>query len=88
MMSKGRDVGNLFPDVVKNVVCQNVEVKRLVYIYLTHYAEIEPEPALLGIFFIFVSFVTVITIGCCPSTNFPFTNIHLCMSTVSNINAN
>lgn len=39
----------LFPDVVKNVVCQNLEVKKLVYVYLTHYAEIEPEPALLAI---------------------------------------
>ena len=49
MVSKGRDVSALFPDVVKNVVCQNLEVKKLVYVYLTHYAEIEPEPALLAI---------------------------------------
>lgn len=49
LVSKGKDVSALFPDVVKNVVCQNLEVKKLVYVYLTHYAELEPEPALLAI---------------------------------------
>eukprot|EP00026_Physarum_polycephalum_P001606 Phypoly_transcript_01608.p1 GENE.Phypoly_transcript_01608~~Phypoly_transcript_01608.p1 ORF type:complete len:1062 (+),score=136.00 Phypoly_transcript_01608:71-3256(+) len=49
MISKGRDVSTLFPDVVKNVVCKNLEVKKLVYMYLTHYAELEPESVLLAI---------------------------------------
>lgn len=49
MISKGRDVSSLFPDVVKNVVCKNLEVKKLVYMYLMHYAELEPELALLSI---------------------------------------
>ncbi len=49
MISKGRDASSLFPDVVKNVVCTNLEVKKLVYIYVTHYAEIEPDAALLAI---------------------------------------
>jgi AP-3 complex subunit beta len=49
MISKGRDVSALFPDVVKNVVCKNLEVKKLVYMYLTHYAELEPESVLLAI---------------------------------------
>jgi len=49
MISKGRDVSSLFPDVVKNVVCKNLEVKKLVYMYLTHYAELEPENVLLAI---------------------------------------
>ena len=48
-ISKGRDVSSFFPNVVKNVVCQNVEVKRLVYMYLVHYAEFETEAALLAI---------------------------------------
>jgi AP-3 complex subunit beta len=49
MISKGRDVSALFADVVKNVVCKHLEVKKLVYMYLTHYAELEPESVLLAI---------------------------------------
>ena len=49
MISKGRDVSEFFPDVVKNVVSQNVEVRKLVYIYLLRYAEQEPDLALLSI---------------------------------------
>ena len=49
MISKGKDVSNLFPEVVKNVVCPNVEVKKLVYMYLIHYAEFQQDAALLAI---------------------------------------
>ena len=49
MISKGRDVSSLFPNVVKNVVCANLQVKRLVYLYLIHYAEFEQDLALLSI---------------------------------------
>ncbi|ORX62827.1 Clathrin/coatomer adaptor, adaptin-like protein [Hesseltinella vesiculosa] len=49
MITKGRDVSEFFPDVVKNVVSQNIEVRKLVYIYLLRYAEQEPDLALLSI---------------------------------------
>ena len=49
MISKGRNVSALFPDVVINVVCQGLELKKLVYMYLVHYAEFEPEASLLSI---------------------------------------
>lgn len=39
MMSKGRDVPEFFPDVVKNVVVKNIEVKKMVYIYLVRFLE-------------------------------------------------
>lgn len=39
MISKGEDVSNVFADVVKNVVVNSVEVKKLVYMYLVHYAD-------------------------------------------------
>ncbi|GBG32287.1 AP-3 complex subunit beta [Hondaea fermentalgiana] len=39
MVSKGRDVSQFFPDVVKNVVVRSVELKKLVYVYLMHYAD-------------------------------------------------
>ncbi len=48
-MSKGKDASSLFPAVVKNVISKNVELKKLVYMYLVHYAELEPDSALLAI---------------------------------------
>ncbi|KAI1283815.1 AP-3 complex subunit beta-2 [Halotydeus destructor] len=53
MMAKGRSsdaaARELFPSVVKNVVTKNAELKKLVYLYLTRYAEQEPDLALLSI---------------------------------------
>lgn len=39
MVSKGRDVSDFFSDVVKNMAVKSVEVKKMVYIYLVHYAD-------------------------------------------------
>ena len=39
MMSKGRDASEFFSDVVKNVVAKSVEVKKMVYMYLSHYCD-------------------------------------------------
>lgn len=52
MVAKGRSAESareLFPHVVKNVVTKNSELKKLVYLYLTRYAEQEQELALLSI---------------------------------------
>lgn len=49
MMADGRDVSDLFAAVVKNVVSKNVEVKKLVYLYLVRYAEEQQDLALLSI---------------------------------------
>ena len=49
MMTLGRDVSVYFPDVVKNVITPNVEIKKLVYMYLISYAETNQELALLCI---------------------------------------
>jgi len=49
MMSLGRDMSALFPDVVKCVAVDNMEIKKLVYRYVTHYAKENPELALLAI---------------------------------------
>lgn len=49
MMAKGRDASDLFPAVVKNVVSKNIEVKKLVYVYLARYAEEQQDLALLSI---------------------------------------
>ncbi|KAI0259849.1 adaptin N terminal region-domain-containing protein [Gloeopeniophorella convolvens] len=49
MISKGRNVSEYFAQVVKNVAASNLEVRKLVYIYLLRYAEAEPDLALLSI---------------------------------------
>ena len=49
MIYRGRPCLTLFSSVVKNVANANIEVKKLVYIYLLHYAESEPDLALLSI---------------------------------------
>ncbi|THH26301.1 hypothetical protein EUX98_g7887 [Antrodiella citrinella] len=49
LISKGRDVSEFFAQVVKNVASHNIEIRKLVYIYLPRYAEQEPDLALLSI---------------------------------------
>ncbi|KAL1476105.1 hypothetical protein MTO96_036762 [Rhipicephalus appendiculatus] len=49
MIAKGKDASELFPAVVKNVVSKNLEVKKLVYVYLVRYAEEQQDLALLSI---------------------------------------
>ncbi|CAD7934967.1 unnamed protein product [Amoebophrya sp. A25] len=48
-VSYGRDCGDLFPHVVKNVPTTSLELKKLTYIYLVTYADCKPELALLSI---------------------------------------
>ncbi|CEF67653.1 Ruby [Strongyloides ratti] len=49
MVAKGKDCSELFPAVVKNVAAKNLELKKLVYVYLVRYAEEQQELALLSI---------------------------------------
>ncbi|KAG8222149.1 hypothetical protein J437_LFUL000731 [Ladona fulva] len=49
MIAKGKNASDLFPPVVKNVVSKNIEVKKLVYVYLVRYAEEQQDLALLSI---------------------------------------
>ncbi|KAK3294263.1 AP-3 complex subunit beta-like protein [Chaetomium fimeti] len=49
MMYRGQKTLPLFSSVVKNVASPNLEIKKLVYIYLIHHAEQEPDLALLSI---------------------------------------
>ncbi|XP_038989039.1 AP3-complex subunit beta-A [Phoenix dactylifera] len=49
LIAQGGDVSHFFPQVVKNVASPSLEVKKLVYLYLLHYAEKRPNEALLSI---------------------------------------
>ncbi|KAK4230335.1 adaptin N terminal region-domain-containing protein [Podospora fimiseda] len=49
MMYRSQKTLPLFSSVVKNVASPNLEIKKLVYIFLIHHAEQEPDVALLSI---------------------------------------
>ncbi|MCJ1390890.1 AP-3 complex subunit beta [Xylographa bjoerkii] len=49
MMYRSKQCLPYFSSVIKNVASPNIEIKKLVYIYLLHYAESEPDLALLSI---------------------------------------
>jgi AP-3 complex subunit beta len=49
LISKNRNVSEFFPHVVKNVASPNLEIRKLVYIYLLRYSSCEPDLALLSI---------------------------------------
>ncbi|PNY23536.1 hypothetical protein TCAP_06520 [Tolypocladium capitatum] len=49
MMYRDHNTLPFFSSVVKNVASPNIEIKKLVYIYLIHHAEHEPDLALLSI---------------------------------------
>ena len=48
-MTIGKDVSKLFPDVVKVIRTKNIELKKLVYLYLINYAKIKPDLIFLAV---------------------------------------
>lgn len=48
-MTIGKDVSTLFPDVIKCIETDNLELKKLVYLYLINYAKTQPDLALLAV---------------------------------------
>ncbi|CCH59726.1 hypothetical protein TBLA_0B09110 [Henningerozyma blattae CBS 6284] len=48
-MTVGKDVSSLFPDVLKNIATNDVEQKKLVYLYVMNYAETHPELCILAV---------------------------------------
>ncbi|VDI16727.1 AP-1 complex subunit beta-1 [Mytilus galloprovincialis] len=48
-MTVGKDVSALFPDVVNCIQTDNLELKKLVYLYLMNYAKSQPDMAILAV---------------------------------------
>lgn len=48
-MTVGKDVSSLFADVVNCIQTDNIELKKLVYLYVMNYAKAQPELAILAI---------------------------------------
>ena len=48
-MTVGKDVSMLFPHVVKCIRTKNIELKKLVYLYLINYAKVKPDLIFLAV---------------------------------------
>lgn len=48
-MTVGKDVSALFPDVVNCMQTDNLELKKLVYLYLMNYAKSQPDTAIMAV---------------------------------------
>jgi vesicle coat complex subunit len=48
-MTLGKDVSSLFPYVVKCMRTQNIELKKLIYLYIINYARTKPDQAILAV---------------------------------------
>jgi AP-1 complex subunit beta-1 len=49
VMTIGRDVSKLFPYIVKCMATTDIELKKLIYLYIINYARIKPFQALLAV---------------------------------------
>lgn len=54
-------MSGLFPDVLKNMQTEDLEQKKLVYLYLINYAKTQPELVILAV-------NTFIKVGCAADT--------------------
>eukprot|EP01084_Bolivina_argentea_P217159 368771_1 len=59
-MTVGKDVSMLFTDVIKSMGTDNIELKKLIYLYIINYARSQPEKAIL-----------VVSMFCKDATNHP-----------------
>eukprot|EP00894_Picocystis_sp_ML_P004461 jgi/Pico_ML_1/54978/g106.t2 len=48
-MTVGKDVSSLFPDVVNCMQTDDLEMKKLVYLYLINYAKSKPDLAIMAV---------------------------------------
>ncbi|VEL15240.1 unnamed protein product [Protopolystoma xenopodis] len=48
-MTVGKDVSALFPDVINCMQTDNLELKKLVYLYLMNYAKTQPDAAIMAV---------------------------------------
>lgn len=48
-MTRGKDVSMLFMDIIKNLETSDMELKKLIYLYIINYAKSQPDKAILAI---------------------------------------
>lgn len=64
-MTVGKDVSSLFTDVVNCMQTENLELKKLVYLYLINYAKSQPDLAILAV-------NTFVKVSCQFTTVYPW----------------
>jgi AP-1 complex subunit beta-1 len=62
-MTVGKDVSMLFPDVVNCMQTEDLELKKLVYLYLINYAKTQPDLAIMAV-------NTFVKVGICDEVGF------------------
>lgn len=80
-MTVGKDVSALFPDVVNCMQTDNLELKKLVYLYLMNYAKSQPDMAIMAV----NTFVKVSLLQPKLHFNYYFNPISCSFSTISTI---
>ena len=63
LMTIEKDVSKIFIDIVNCMQQGDIEMKKLVYLYLINYADEKPDLALLAV----QSFIRVFGVACCSS---------------------
>ena len=48
-MTRGKDVSILFTHVLRNMMTKNMELKKLIYLYIINYAKSKPDLVILAI---------------------------------------
>lgn len=48
-MTLGKDVSVLFPLIIKNMETQNMELKKLIYLYIINYARQYPDMTIMAV---------------------------------------
>ena len=48
-MTVGKDVSKLFSEVIKSIQTSNIELKKLIYLYVMNYAKTKPDLAMLAV---------------------------------------
>ena len=72
-MTVGKDVSALFPDVVKCSQTNNIELKKLVYLYIINYAKTQEEEAVMA-----VNTFTQVSSALTSSSPFSFLSTFVC----------
>lgn len=92
-MTVGKDVSTLFMDVINCIQTDNLELKKLVYLYLINYAKTQPDLALLAVNTFVkdandpvstIEFATILRLSICPMVdplNSPLKNMYTCLYT-------
>ena len=48
-MTLGKDVSILFPYIIKNIETPNLELKKLIYLYIINHAKYYPDVSLMAV---------------------------------------